>query len=61
MDDQRGGLGLFDLDPKRAQRVYRVHTIFAGKKPIESAHSIRQGGDDYRTMRDAFIAGYSDL
>ena len=59
--DQRGRLGLFDLDPKRAQRVHRVHTIFAGKKPIESAHSIRQGGDDYRTMRDALSPGHSDL
>jgi hypothetical protein len=58
---QRGRIGLFDLNPKCAQRIYRVHTIFAGKKPIQGAYSIRQGGDNYRAMRDTFIARYGNL
>jgi hypothetical protein len=61
MNDQCSRLGLFDFDPERAQCIHRVHTIFAGKKSLQSAHSIRQGSDDYCAMRDAFIPGDSDL
>jgi hypothetical protein len=38
-----------------------VHAVFTGKKSMQSAHSIRQGSDDYGAMRDALIARHSNL
>src|SRR5262249_3153830 len=61
VNDQRGRLGLFDLDSQRSHCVNRVHAIFAGKESVEGAKAIGERGHDHRTMRNALIARHCDF
>ena len=40
VDDERVRLGLFDLDSQSAERVHRVHAIFARKKTAQRANAV---------------------
>ena len=61
MNDEHVGLGLVDLNAERAQRVDRVHAIFAGKKTVQRADAVGESRDDGGAMRNAFVARNSDL
>ena len=61
MDDQRVRLGLFDLNTQSAHGIDCMHAIFARKKTTQGAYTIRQGRNDYRAMRNAFIAWYGNF
>jgi len=38
-----------------------MHAIFAREKTTQGAYTIRQGRNDYRAMRNAFIAWYGNF
>jgi len=61
MDDQRVRLGMFDLNTQSAHGVDCMHAIFAREKTMQGACTIRQGRNDYRAMRYAFVARYGDF
>jgi hypothetical protein len=56
VNDKDVGLGLIDLNAKRAQRVDRMHAIFAGKKTVQRAWPVRESRDNCGAMRNALVA-----
>src|SRR5947207_13147390 len=54
-------LRLVDFDSQSAQRVERVHTIIARKKPAQRTRAVRQSGDDRRAMGNTLVARDRDL
>ena len=61
MNNKNIRFGLVDLNAKRAQRVDRVHAIFAGKKTVQGAWPVGERREDGGPMRNAFIARDHDL
>jgi len=61
MDDQPVRLGLFDLNTQSAHGIDCMYAIFAREKTAQRAYTIRQGRNDYRAMRNAFVARYGNF
>jgi len=61
MDDQNVGIGLFDLDPQRAECVDRVHAVVARQEPPQITNAVGQAGNNSRAMRDTLVPGNGDF